>query len=328
MSVVEKSKNKIEDVEFTGAHLEAAFLSRANYHKARILKAFGAEKALPPIHRSDMATEYLQSEKRYRKASDMLYREGVVEIPPATGGITRGYLIALADNLAWRGIENVVTTEHLHEVEKIVHKLQARDAGRTATSGRIIPVTEEVAGIMDRAKSLKTIAMADNHFYRDFFSSALAADFKLDSPAVIKKFLEWTSLNGRHDDGVDSLVRGMSLEIAAERYVSDLLVRDERFRHDSDRAIVNFGHESEDRRGGDIVVLRGDSVLFIDIKSARRGVVYNDDELERGYRLRAENGVYKATVWPEIANPIAADSFRIADPAMRNSLQSLLLETL
>lgn len=315
-----------EKVEYTGKHLEAAFVSRARYHKGRILEAFGAEGALSPIPKSDTATEFVESEKRYRKATSVLYREEVMEVPPIPEGITRDYLIALADNLAWRGLENSIISTHLAEVQKIIHKLSARHAGKAATGRFYRPAIEEEAQMRDHAKVLKALVVTDNHFYRDFFASGQAADFKLGSPAAMERFLDDTFITGRSKESTARIARGISLEIAAKAYLSDLLAKDGRF-SPSDEAIVAFGYEEEDRKGGDIVVLRGDNVLYIDLKNKRPDGAYNEDETERGFRLSSGRDYSKAVIWPETSEPVANDSFRLTDPTLRNSLQKLLLET-
>jgi hypothetical protein len=304
-----------EVVEFSGKHLEAAFTFRANYHKQRVLEKFGGGSELPPLPKAGLDVRLPESEKRFQKAYDLLQREQPAAIPVLEDGLSRDYVIALADNLAWKGIENSITTSHMDEIGKALIRMAADGKADNNSA----------AELKAREKGLKPIALDDNHFYRDFFDSEAAKTLGVDSPLVMKKLLKRASLTGNGEDSIATLARGISLEIAALRYITRLLDGDE------NETIVGFGTSEEDREGGDIVVLRGEKILYIDLKNMRPGPGkgFAADEIERGYRLYADTQkhIYKAVVWPESEDAVADDSFRLTDPSLKNALQKVLSET-
>lgn len=295
--------------EFTGRHLEAYFVKGARYHKDRILRAFAGGDKLPALPRGDLAETIAASEKIYRKASDLLYREQPIEVPELAGDISQELVVALADNLAWKGIEHSITKSHLDEVEKAL--IQLKDNPRTADADQVFSL-KEAKGV------LKTLAIEDKHFYRDFFDSGLAAKLEIDSPVMIRKFLKLTSLT---DVDYGAVERGISLEIAARRYTAGFLAKNDQ----GSEAIVNYGNPREDAEGGDIVVIKGKKILHIDIKKAPPQYL-GEDEIEQGYRFYAdrEKQIYKAVVWAESREAVADDSFRLTDPRLQNSLEQAL----
>ena len=322
MATVEKIHSSVDTAvaetpaavaEFTGRHLEAYFIKGVGYHKERILRAFGGSNELPPLPRGDLAETVTVSEKRYQKASDLLYREEPLEIPDTEGEITQDQVVALADNLAWKGIEDSITQAHMDEIHKSLAQMAA---GGWIDRG-------EVSGLKSRERALRTIVLEDNHFYRDFFDSELAVRLNLDSPLEMRNFFKKTSLTGNGEDSVTRKARGISLEIAANRYLSSLVSDQE--------AIVGYGNSEEDREGGDIVVIQGDKIVYIDLKSMRpgHGKGFSEDEIERGYRLYADNAknIYKAIVWPETEEAVADDAFRLTDPSLQGALQKIVLAT-
>ncbi len=316
---------RLGEVEFEGRHLDAANAIRAAYHKKRLLEAIGATDYLPPLPRGNVGLEYKASETRFRHLADILHRDEPLEIPPVSAGISRDFIIALADNLAWRGVENSAVTTHLEVIKGILPRLRNHQTGRPATGPKKDSPDLNFSDLKSRERSLKAIAIADNHFYRNFFDSGLAADFGLDSPRAMKKFLKRCSLTGNGDDSIVSLARGMSLEIATKRFLSNTLARNEPLTS-KEKAFVDFGYAEEDRRGGDIVVRRGQSTLYIDVKSKPPGGLATEEQ-EQGFKLNNERGTAKAIVWPESMEAVADDSFRLTDPYMKFALQNLLVLT-
>ncbi len=312
-----------ESIEFTGQHLEAAFASCVNYHKKRLLDAFGPDQQLPPLPAGPPADRFLASEKRLRKISDILNRQDPQEIPPISEGINREFLVALADNLAWRGMDNSVLTQHLDEIEQVLKRAHDHRTARQ-TIGQAV----DISGVKERGRVLKSIAIANSHFYRDFFDSGLATDLGLDSPTALRRFLSRSSLFGPQGEVVTSLAKGISLEIAVKRYLTGLLSQPGSAAA-GEEAIVNFGYVEEDKQGGDIVVIRGDKILYIDLKNSRPDSekTFTEREREKSFSLRDRGIVQRAIVWPETPTPVSEDSFRINDPALKMALQTLVLET-
>jgi hypothetical protein len=300
------------EVVYTGKHLEAAFAFRANHHKQRILQAFGVSEALPPLS-GNPGVVVLESERRFKKSYDLLNRERPLELPVFDGELSRDYVISLADNLVWRGIEDSITVAHLDEINRVL--MQASTNERLAGS-------QQIADLKSRRKVLKKVAIQDNHFYRDFFNSEQAAELGLDSPATMNKFLKRVSLTGNNSESVVRVARGVSLEIAAGRYLTGLV------ESDNQETTVSFGSSDQDREGGDIVIVRGTKILYVDLKSMRPQEI-SSSEVEEGFRLSAdrEKGIYKAIVWPETEDPVADDSFRLSDPSLKNTLQKVMSVT-
>lgn len=299
-----------EVVEFNGKHLEAAFTFRVHQHKQRILEGFGVANQLPALSNGNADVTISESEERFRKSYDLLRREQPVKVPLFNGELSRDYVISVADNLAWKGIENSITTAHLDEIDKAI--MQKGANGQSGSNG--------VAELKGRKKDLKPLALEGNHFYRDFFDSEGAKKLGLDSPAVMRKFLKRASLTGNGSESIVRIARGVSLEIAASRYVAALL------RHRGDEATVGFGSPEEDREGGDIVLTHGDKILYIDLKNSRPDGVSSNDA-GPGFLLQEDKvrHIYKATVWPESMDAVADDSFRLTDPALKNALQKVSL---
>jgi len=301
-----------ETVNFTDKHLEAAFAFRTAYHRDRILKAFGEDNKLPPIPKGSADARILEADKRFKKSYDLLRREQPLEIPETNGEVTRDYLIAIADNLAWKGIENSVITEYLDDGEEVLHQLKRNGK---SSFGSVIE--------LERAeRALKTVLIEDNHFYRDFFDSEVAAALGVDSPKYIEKFIRKASLSAHSSEIAATVAKGASLEIAARRYLDSLLSKD------GDEVIVGFGSSEEDRDGGDIVVVGDSSIVYIDIKN-RKPDGLGSDEAQEGFRLHFDSKkyVYKAIVWPETRDVVAHDSFRLTDVALKNALQKVMAVT-
>lgn len=298
-----------ETIEFNGKHLEAAFAIRAGYHKQRILGKFDDADELPPLPRGELDITISESEKRFQKAYDLLRREEPVPIPLFEGELSRDYIIAVADNLAWKGIESCITTAHLNEIDKALLQLSAN--GKSEHN--------ETAELRSRERDLKTRVLEGSHFYRDFFDSEAAKRLRVDSPTEMKKFFKKTSLTGNGEDSTARLARGIALEIAASRYLADLLNSEDK------EVTVGFGSSEEDHNGGDIVVVRSPKILFIDLKNSPPNGL-GSDEIEAGFRLYtdAEKGIYKAIVWPESQDAVAEDSFRLTDPLMQSALREII----
>jgi hypothetical protein len=293
--------------ELTGKHLEAYFIKGVGYHKQRILHAFGGETELQALPRGDLADTISASEKRYRKASDLLYREDPMEVPNPSDGISLELVVALADNLAWKGIEDSITTTHLDKID-----IAVRQMGSSA----------EGLELKKQQKALKATALEDAHFYRDFFDSQVAEKLNLDSTENITDFLKRSSLGGDIDARIKR-ARGISLEIAAKRCVSNLLVGDS----EKLNTVVSYGNSQEDAEGGDIVVFRGDKILYIDLKNTKPAEL-SKDEIENGYRLSVdkEKQIYKAVVWAESWDAVADENFRLTDPSLKSGLQQIVAQ--
>lgn len=302
-----------ETLEFTGKHLEAAFTFRANYHKQRILEKFGGVDELPALPVGNAAELAVESEKQYQKASDLLYREIPVDLPDPNPSITRELIIAIADNLAWHGIENAIATDQL----ELIQILQERLAHSTHSSR-----FEAVQRMKDRAKELKVLAVADNHYFRDFFDSSIAATLKLDSPIAMRKFLSKSNLAERQRSPLINVARGLSLEVATKNCVTDYLYERE------EQGSISFGNSEQDKYGGDIVVVRGESILFIDIKSKKpRGL--SPDSISQGYDLKVDkrDGIFKAIAWAHSPEPVAEHSFILTDQKLEEVLGEILEKT-
>ncbi len=308
-AVVERSVQP-ETVEFTGKHLEAAFTFRANYHKQRILEKFGRVEELPPLPRDSLDVTIVESEKRFQKAYDLLRREQPIDVPLFDGELSRDYIISVADNLAWKGIESSITSSHLDEINKTLAQMEAN-----GNSGH-----NRAAELKSREKDLKKIILEDNHFYRDFFDSGAAERLGLNSPAAMKKLLKKVSVTGNGENSIVRNAKGISLEIAAGRHLAALIGEQE--------ATVGFGNLEEDRTGGDIVVVQGPKILYIDLKNGRPSDL-KTEEIEQGFKLKfdRQEGIARAVVWPETKEPVADDNFRLTDPSLASALRKVVIAT-
>jgi hypothetical protein len=289
-----------------GTHLEAALISRAGHHKKRILEK-GEISSLP---NGSLDERIVVSDKRFNKAYDLLRREDPTSIPEVESEATPEFLIAIADNLAWKGIERSLVSSHLREIGRVLFQLKVQGKANYGFA----------LNLREAQKALKVTAIEDNHFFRDFFDSAGAAELGVDTPQAVARFLGRTSAYGRGDEAAYEAARGISLEIAARRYVEALM------KNGGEEAIVNYGSLEEDDDGGDIVILReSGSITYIDLKN---GMPENleENEIREGYSLRIdpEKEIYKAIIWPNTKNAVAHDSFRLTDIALKNSLQKVV----
>lgn len=298
-----------EAVTFTDKHLEAAFAFKTRQHRSRILKAFGAEGELPALSNRSADVRIVESEKRFKKAYDLLRREEPAAIPAPENGMTKETIIAIADNLAWKGIENSIITEYLDEGEEVLRRL--KNNAKTYLS---------IIDLERAERALSIVLIEDNHFYRDFFNSELARELGVDSPEVMEEFLKKASLNRDNSVVPKTIAKGLSLEIATSRHITDLT--------EGEDLVVSFGNKEEDRLGGDIVVLRDSSIVYFDIKSSKPKKI-TESAAQEGFSLNFDEKkqIYKAIVWPESKSPVARDSFQLNDVWLKDSIAKVLAAT-
>lgn len=297
------------EVQFGSKHLEAAFTFKLNDRMHEILDKFKDGK-IPPLPRGDLNITLPASEKCFQKAYGLLQRNQPAEITLDGVDLSRDDLIAIADGLAYTGIENSLVTSHLRELKKAVLQL-----GLSGTN------PQETSALKQREKALKLVALEDNHFYRDFFNSELAERLGVDSPQSMTRFLTRASRSFNETDSMADVARGLSLEIAAIRYIAN------RLDPQDTETVVAFGDSQQDRQGGDIVVARGEKILYIDLKSSPPADL-TELEIKQGYKLHndSDGQFYKATAWAESRSPVDEDRFRLNDPALQSCLNQLLSE--
>ena len=297
---------------FAGKHFEAAVEYGARNHMARILQSFDGAHSLPKLEHAKTEIPYEASEKRHRKVADLLMRELPAKVPDIEDGVNEDYIRAVGDNLAWYGIEHSITADHLGVVQKAVRQLEL--------SGK--HHSDILQDLKRSEKGYKSIVINDSHIFRTFFDSEVAAQFGLDSPEQINNFLTRSSIIGDSEQ-ISGYERGISLEIAAKRYLSNFArsMKDE----GKEEIIVNFGSSQEDAEGGDIIILSDSSLVFIDLKNSLPDGL-TQDEIEQGYKLEFDDKKhqYKAIVWSESRLPVARESFRLTDPSLKQALEQVL----
>lgn len=315
-------------MEYSGSHLEAAFISRVRYHRHRIMgdSETGKTGGLTTVtDKKSLGAE--ESEKKFQKEYGILTREEPIRITRTPEGVNRDLIVAVADNLAFRGIEASIIQGHLDVVKSAVNKARHSRAGSVALQGRGNGHKEaqSIGELQKREWVLKAVALAGNHAYRGFFDSPLAAKLNLASPEHLKKFLRVSSVNSNDGENISALARGLSLEIAAKRFVTHLVRRTSAELIETGQVVgVNYGKPEEDKKGGDIVVVRGNKILYIDLKNSRPTKHNNEEDIQNGYSIESHGDIQKATVWPESLQAVADDSFRLSDPALRERLQAVI----
>lgn len=173
----------------------------------------------------------------------------------------------------------------------------------------------------DRETAINRL-LAQNHALRDFFDSRLAHTLGNDSPEHMDKLL-------RHNpylttDQREGLVKGISLEIAAKQRLEAGIAAD-----GYEDLSVAYGTDQQDAKGGDLVLLAGEDILFIDLKSHMPKVFSDGDrsteaDYERGYKMLELDGEErKAVCWAYSDSPVAETEFRLTDPRLISSLDLL-----
>lgn len=311
--------------KLTGKHLEAFYVKHMEYHSGRVLEAFGTDEPLPPLDQGDPVLSFDVSEKRYRKALEVLYKDEPMSLPDETG-ISQNYLTRLADQMSYKALELMITSSHLAELRRIENRLLAGSAGEIANNGRLKLPHGLARSVHARIKEIKPIAIDGNHLFRDFFSNGEAKQLKIGSLGDLERFLKRAYIVRDKSDLPSDIAKGIAMEISAHEWLQTAMEHDAELSGQQDTMVFFGGHE-EDRNGGDIVVLRHQNQTLIDIKNHRPDGLFDEDEIEQGYRLRFAGETWKATVWAESAEPVARDSFRLTDPAMKHALRKVLIET-
>jgi hypothetical protein len=160
-------------------------------------------------------------------------------------------LILSGRYLAWHTIMGSVTQRYIDKVKDTIARekhSKAGNGGSRANLGRLYH---------ERAAAL-SVLLAQNHALRDYFDSGLAQTLGNDSPRKMDRLLSHVPhLTAEHRK---MLVGGISLEIASKRQLEKVAATEE-----LGYAKVAYGSNDQDLRGGDLVLVAGEDILFIDI---------------------------------------------------------------
>lgn len=207
--------------------------------------------------------------------------------------------------LAWFTTTEAITKQYVDRIQSEIHRNRHNknhvNINRLRSEGKV--------GL--------TILLAQHHAIRDYFDSGLAKKLGNDSPQAMDELLSKVSQLRDHER--QALVSGISLEIAAKRYLESV--------KDSHRsAKVAFGDSGQDALGGDLVVTTGHEVTFIDVKSSMPEAFYNFEpstelDFERGYKWVDSTNVDRAAVvWAYSSDPVESDSFTLIDARFAHNL--------
>lgn len=218
--------------------------------------------------------------------------------------------------LAWNAVMGNLTQLYADKLKDFIK----REKHNKASNGGSRHNLGRLAHERDAAVS---VLLAQNHALRDFFDSGLAHTLGNDSPERMNRLLSNVpNLGEGHRKG---LVKGISLEIASKRHISFLSKA-----HSTREISVAYGSDNEDARGGDIVLMSGEDILFIDLKS-NMPEVFSDgdystpDDYARGYKwLEDEGNEQKVVVWAYLDEPIYSEKFSLADSRLSQNLDLIV----
>lgn len=164
------------------------------------------------------------------------------------------------------------------------------------------------------------VLLAQNHALRDYFDSGLAETLGNDSPRKMDRLL--SHVPNLAAEQRKALVEGLSLEIASKRQLEGLIGTE-----GMQSSKVAYGSNEQDSRGGDLVMLSGEDILFIDIKSSMPAKFSNGDEstpedYQKGYKwLDGDEHEHKVVVWAYQPDPVEPEKFRLNDARMAHNLE-------
>ena len=153
----------------------------------------------------------------------------------------RDAVLLPARYLAWHATMGGITQQYLDKLEVTV-KRQKRDQSRNGGN------RHNLNRLYREQNAAEATLLAQNHALRDHFDSGLARAFGYDAPESMDRLLSHVPY--LHREHRESLVRGISLEIATKRYLEKLVEAGE-----LGDAKVAYGNDEQDSRGGDLVLL-------------------------------------------------------------------------
>ena len=228
----------------------------------------------------------------------------------------REAVLLSARYLAWHTTMGGISSQYVDHLQEYIGSQQRR--GTLNTNGH------QSMGRLNHDRSVGiSILLAQNHALRDYFDSGLAATLGNDSPAKMNQLL-------RHSPYMsetlrDDRARGISLEIAAKRQLEGLLST-----KDSAGCKAAYGSSEQDARGGDLVVLTNNEILFIDLKSSMPAVFSDGtkstpEDYEIGYKwLNHEATENKVALWAYQTQPVAAEAFKLQDERLAQNLEAVI----
>ena len=224
-------------------------------------------------------------------------------------------ILLSARYLAWQATMGSLTQRY---IDKINDKIDIEKAYQNH-NGR-----QNLNKLFFEREKAVSILLAQNHAIRDHFDSGLAKRLGSDSPEKIDSVLRRVKSLGEYQR--EALVHGISLEIATKKFVEKQLK--EQNRHD---LRVAYGNDNEDAHGGDLVILNGREMLFLDIKSSMPkkftgGEAATPDDFQRGYKWLEDgpNGERKVVVWAYMDRPVSGNDFKLDDARLAHNLENVV----
>lgn len=219
-------------------------------------------------------------------------------------------ILLSARYLAWNTVIGSITQQFTDRLKNQIDYQKRRNGGHYRYNGWLAHERDAAVSVL----------LAQNHALRDFFDSELAHTLGSDSPNNMERLLAEAPYMS--EEQRKSLVKGLSLEIASKRAAQAVARRQNR----PDVAVA-YGSDNEDARGGDLVLVAGEDILFVDVKSYMPdkfpdGSLSTPEDYERGYKwLASEGAERKVLVWAYLDSPVDRESFRLVDRRLASNLE-------
>ncbi len=211
--------------------------------------------------------------------------------------------------LAWNTLMGGINQQYIDRLERCIDHQRYERSGNGGLRHNLSRLHHERSAAV-------SVLLAQNHALRDYFDSGLARTIGNDSPDKISRLLE--NVPYFDEEQRRALVKGISLEIASKRCLER--------RADTQDYKIAYGSDRQDARGGDLVVLDGDEILFIDLKSSMPERFSNDEystpeDYERGYKwMEGRENEHKVVVWAYQDSPVSPESFELTDARLVHNL--------